>query len=220
MATSTTRYALSKPASADVVSTFQSTIGTSLGTVDTNIIGLQGAYAGGTTYYLGDVVTSAGFYYMSTTTQSAAAPPGATWAQLGPVPTFYVASTLTAGTTSSSSYTNNLTTSGATPSVSATVTARGILLITLSTNVNMVGTSTTSTCTFALSGANTLSAADSNGGGPFVVQGTGTESFIFGPSKIWLLTGLTAGATTVQLYWKNSAGTISIGNQLLIVEAY
>jgi len=79
MATSTTRFALSKPASGDNVSAFQGTIGTTLDTVDADMIGLQGAYAGGTTYHQGDVVTSGGVYYMSTTTQTGTAPPGATW---------------------------------------------------------------------------------------------------------------------------------------------
>ncbi len=82
MATTTTRLALSKPASTDLVSAFQATVGTSFDTIDADIVASQGAYAGGTTYHAFDIVTSGGVYYMSKATQTGAAPPGSNWIPL------------------------------------------------------------------------------------------------------------------------------------------
>jgi len=222
MPTTTTRFALSKPASGDNVSSFQGTVATTLDAIDAALIGFQGgAYAGGTTYHQGDVVTLGGNYYMSTTTQSGVSPPGATWVQAVGVPTFTTAAVATSGTSTSASYTNSLTTAGATPSVSAVVTGNGALKIIASAKLDLGVSTSTTFCTFALSGANTLSAADSNGGGPMYWSDANTLSlWVMNTSHTWLVTGLAAGATTVQLYWKVTAGTANIANQVLIVEAY
>jgi len=223
MATTTTRFAWSEPAAGDNVSLFQGTFGTTLDSLDAALIGLQGAYSAGTTYHQGDVVTSGGVYYMSTTTQSAAAPPGANWVQMGATPGLYSAAVATAGTTTSTSYVATLTTAGATPSVNVTVTPNGILKISGSAQIALSGSSTLQVLgTYALSGTNTLAAADNNGGGRINFDTANSYTEVVNMARVWYSSGLTAGATTVQMYWKTNAGTTTatISNQVLIVEAY
>src|SRR5438105_12084590 len=85
MPTTTTRLALSKPAAADAVSAFQGTIGTSLDTIDSNLVRYTGAWSGATAYTIKDLVTLRGFVYSCILGHTNQTPPNVTyWDQLTP----------------------------------------------------------------------------------------------------------------------------------------
>lgn len=121
---------------------------------------------------------------------------------LAPVTSFVTTSESTAST----SYTA-LTTAQA---ISVTVGVNGLLLITV--GCGLVGTGgNLSYISFALSGANTLASADSNG---ISSNSTTTDGTQYDRSR--LLTGLTAGATTVTAQFRVGGGTGTFKNRGLV----
>lgn len=102
----------------------------------------------------------------------------------------------TSETTTSTSFSDLATT---TDTVTATVGADGLLQISISAFISNSG-SNSSSVGFALSGANTMAAADN-----LSLFWIGTNPLGIGAS--FLLNGLTAGSTTVKMKYKVSAGT-------------
>lgn len=217
MATATTRFALSKPASGDNVSAFQGTVGTTLDAVDAAMIGLNGgAYAGGTTYHAGDVVTSGGRYYMSTATQTGTAPVtgSTTWLIVGGLfSDIQAATVLTLESTSSTTFAA-LTTAG--PAVTTTVNTSGIVLVHISAQIIPSAIGALGTMGFAVSGASTV-AATANQSISFQQEAAGGNQVHFGAT--FYLSGLSAGSTTFTAQYNTAGGNpSSFGIRHLVVQ--
>lgn len=100
-------------------------------------------------------------------------------------------------------------------SVTVTVGANGRLVVEIAVDTYVSTVGALAYTSFALSGANTLAAADGNA----VTMGNGaTNTQVTGFSKI-VLTGLTPGSTTVALRARVSAGTGNFLNRRLIATA-
>ncbi len=183
MATLTTRLSLSKPASTDLVSAFQSSVGTSFDTIDADILASQGAYAAGTTYHAFDIVSSNGTYYMSTATQTGAAPPGANWQ---PLTVATNANNTTDVTLDTANYTTVLTTGSLTVGV--------WLLIANVTISNGNATAGTAEITAAVGTATATFAGQQSGEGELPALSGGTLQLGLGT----LVTVTAAGTIIVQ----------------------
>lgn len=110
------------------------------------------------------------------------------------------ASVLTSQTSASTSYTD-LATAG--PSVTVTIGANGLLLVIFSAQVSNSTAGGNVFMSFALSGTNTLASADINCSDflPYANGGSGSNN------NAILLSGLSAGSTTVKAQYKVGAGT-------------
>lgn len=112
----------------------------------------------------------------------------------------------TSETTASTAYTDLTTT---TDSVTVTVGANGLLLV--SYYVNMFNSTTQNTfVTFSLSGANTQAANDN-----YSLSMYGTAQYNIGTTV--LVTGLSAGSTTVKMKYRVSGGTGTFLNRRISV---
>lgn len=107
--------------------------------------------------------------------------------------------------TTSTSYVG-LTTAQA---VTVTVGASGLLLVGINFEGRNSGADSLSIASFELSGANTLAAADANKAQSRLTTATATQRI--GVTK--LLTGLTAGSTTVTMKFRTTAGTASFNDR-------
>ena len=117
-------------------------------------------------------------------------------------------SVLTSQTTTSTSFTN-LTTVG--PEVTVEVKKSGVLLI-LWADEQYVSTTNNTYSSIALSGANTLSASDTQS----LINGT---TALFGAGTFLLLTGLNQGSTTVTMKYRTTGGTATFRNRRMAVLA-
>jgi hypothetical protein len=124
---------------------------------------------------------------------------------------------VTNGTTTSTSFVTTLTTSGALPTVTATVPASGTVMVIIT--VSCFSSTSESRCevSYSLSGANTLTATTNATNGRSVVnRETSTTAGSTG-TGIYLHTGLTAGSTTFQLEARVQSGTGNFINTQIAV---
>lgn len=160
-------------------------------------------------HLLGDfVIDQTGAVWICTT----AGTPG-TWAQSGGAPV-NVSNLVAANETRTATTYGALTTAG--PAVTVTVPASGRLLVTLSGFVGNDTSGQSSVMSFALSGDNTAAANDSQTLGyvaPASVAGQGMRA-----SYVVLLTGLTAGSTTLTAQYRVTGGTGTFGQRQIIAE--
>lgn len=106
------------------------------------------------------------------------------------------------GTTTSTSYTATLSgTPGTNPEVTVTVGANGLLLVGWGSQTSNSGANN-NFVSVALSGANTVASTDD------YAEIGGQEARAFG--RTVLLTGLTAGSTTVTMQYRTTAGTLTV----------
>lgn len=113
----------------------------------------------------------------------------------------------TVGTTTSTTYVTSLTTTGALPSVTATVPASGQVLVILQGVVANSTAEARSNLTYSLSGANTLTALANSDTDNRYITNRETNSNGSTVNGVWLHTGLTAGSTTFQVNARVQLGT-------------
>jgi len=118
-----------------------------------------------------------------------------------------------AETTTSTSYADLST---VTDTVTVTVGANGLALVNIYVGLMYNNTATTgySYASFALSGANTVAAADSKA---LAVLATGANVPQVGHGASFLLTGLSAGSTTFKMKYRAAAGTAGFANRQISV---
>lgn len=114
----------------------------------------------------------------------------------------------TSQTTTSTSYTD-LTTSG--PAVTVTVPASGQIIVVINSDIANTNVTTTR-IGFALSGANTASAADTS-----ALRYEDSANLVNTTVAVIPVTGLTPGSTTVTLKYKVASGTGTFSNRRLTV---
>lgn len=115
----------------------------------------------------------------------------------------------TAETTTSTTYTDLATT---TDTVTVTVGASGLVMVFVQAMMSSNGNNY-SYVSFALSGANTLAAADIN----CIENVEASSGWISQLSGAFLLPGLTAGSTTFKMKYKAGAGTSTFNNRAISV---
>lgn len=127
--------------------------------------------------------------------------------------------TITASKLATGAGTSNVTTSETTTStsyvglttpqtVTVTVGANGLLLVGFGAQMSNSGANFSS-ASVALSGANTVAAADDWR----ILQSAATGASAVGVGRTWLFTGLTPGSTTVTLQFKVAATTGTFANR-------
>lgn len=118
-----------------------------------------------------------------------------------------------AETTTSTSYADLTTT---TDTVSVTIGANGLALVSLYCGLMYNNTATTGYAyvSFAVSGASTVAASDNRS---LLVLPTGANVPQIGVGATFLLTGLTAGSNTFKMKYRVAAGTGGFGNRTIAV---
>jgi hypothetical protein len=114
-------------------------------------------------------------------------------------------------TTTSTTYTD-LGTVG--PSATVTITASGKALVTVTGSLTNSASSGQSNMGFAVSGATTQPAADTQA---LIVKNGGNQTILVQGSATFLLAGLNAGSTTFTAKYRVSAGTGTFVNRTVIV---
>lgn len=158
--------------------------------------------------------------FISTTFTAGEQPTAAKWNQLqgnddhlkGKIDQFLGAigtepTAATVGTTTSTTYVTSLTTTGALPSVTATVPASGQVLVILQGVIANSTAEARSNLTYSLSGANTLTALANSDTDNRYITNRETSSNGSTVNGVWLHTGLTAGSTTFQVNARVQLGT-------------
>jgi hypothetical protein len=170
-------------------------------TLPTRLVGgtASGAPTTGTFQALDESTDATGKKFICT----AAGTPG-TWVQIGgglDVTTIQTATVAASETTTGTAY-GDLATVG--PAVTVTVGASGRALVTLSGDLSNDTVNMFSLLNYAVSGATTVAAADTNQRLVLLAAVAGQQ---IGASRTFVVTGLTAGSNTFTMKYRVSAGT-------------